>query len=234
MAKTEVVWLFLREARDLVAKYCGGSIPEAERLIIEYAQKGHFKQYRGRGDRPIPPRDWGAEYPEHGLHIPVDFDNSTVTHVDVGPSSETAKLTMEDVNELLEKVVELPPPVFQMRLARLDRDEVFSMLRRAGLLELSEQPSVQAGNTQPPAAKERVKERVKVQRQGKQEAVLDPIAKELYGEDMPMLRPAEFQHAIENAIKAKSLKKTTPPRHWVARWDACRRYLKKRGKLRSD
>jgi hypothetical protein len=231
----EVVWLLLRAARDLVAKYCGGSASAAERLIIEYAQAGYLKRYRGHGERLIVPRHWGFSDPHLGLYTPVDFDNSTVSYVNAGPVSETTKLMMEDAIEHLEKVVELPPPVFQMCLVHLDRDEVLSMLRKAELLELSEEsPFVPAKNTQLPAAKEDVKARVKVPRLGKQEAVLDPIAKEIYGEDMPSLRPAEFQHAIENAIKAKSLKKTALPRDWVVRWDACRRYLKKRGKLRSD
>jgi len=172
--------------------------------------------------------------PEIGLCTPVDFDNNTVTYVRGDPPSETTKLMLEDVDEHLEKVVELPPPVFQMRLVRLDREEVFSMLRREGLLELiEEQPRVLAKNTQLPTVKEHVKARLKVPRLGKQEAVLDSIAKELYGEDVPSLTPAEFQHAIDNAIKAETLK-TTRPKHWVARWDACRRYLKKHGKLRSE
>jgi hypothetical protein len=230
----EVAWLLLREVRDLVAKYCGGSIPVAERLIIEYARKGHFRQCRGLGDRLIPPQHWGAMHLNLGFCVSVDFDNSTVTYVRVDPPSETTKLMMEDVYEHLEKVVGLPPPAFRMHLACLARDEVFSMLRKAGRLELSEeQPSVPAKNTQPSAAKGHVKARVKVPRLGKQEMVLDPIARELYGEDMPLLTPAEFQHAIDNAIKVKTLK-TTRPKHWTARWDACRRYLKKHGKLRSE
>jgi hypothetical protein len=232
MAKEEVVWLFLREARDLVAKRCGESAPEAERLIIEYAQKGHFKRYRRHRDRSIPPRHWGAMHPEFGLYILVDFDNNTVMHVNAGPSSETTKLMMEDVNERLEKVVELPPPVFQMRLVCLSRDEVLSMLRMEGLLESSEQPAVVVENPQPLMVQERVQERAKARRQGKQEAVLDPLVKELFGEDMPTLRPAELQRTIMEAIKAKSLKKTAPPKHWVPSLEGCKRFLQKRGKLR--
>ena len=239
MAMTEVVWLLLREVRDLVAKYCGGSVPEAERLIIEYAQKGHFRACRFHGDRSaslIQTRHWGAMHPELGLCIPVDFDNSTVTYMRREPPSETTKLMMEDVHENLDQVLELPPPVFQMRLVRLSRDQVFSMLRMEGLLESSEQPSAAAENTRLPVAKGHVKGRAKAQRLGQQERRIEAVLLAIYGDDWPMLRPAELQRNIDNALKAGTLKTLKPPlpRHWVAPLDSCTRVLEKRGKLRAN
>jgi len=233
----EVVWLLLRAVRDLVAEHCGGSTSEAEQLTIEYAQKGHFTTCRFHGDKTdklILPRHWGAMHPEVGLCIPVDFDNSTVTYMRGAPSSETAKLKMEEVDEKLEQVLELPPPVFQMRLVRLSRDQVFSMLRMEGLLELSgEQPSIPAKLS---AAKEHVKARVKAQRLGPQERRIEAAALVIYGDDWPMLRPAELQRDIDNALKAGTLKALRPPlpRHWVAPLDSCTRILEKRGKLRAN
>jgi hypothetical protein len=132
----------------------------------------------------------------------------------------------------------LPPVDIHLLGIRVRHDVVLAHLRFRDLwpptkLQVDVAAPAPAKNIQLPAAKEPVKACVKAPRLGKQEAVLDPIAKELYGEDMPSLTPAEFQHAIDDAIKAKTLK-TTRPKHWVARWDACRRYLKKHGKLRSE
>jgi hypothetical protein len=69
-------------------------------------------------------------------------------------------------------------------------------------------------------------------RLGSQEQWIAPVALEIYGEDLPLLSPAELQHAIETRQKAKTLK-TPLPSHWVADWEACKRFLQKRGKVRS-
>ena len=68
-------------------------------------------------------------------------------------------------------------------------------------------------------------------RLGKQERLITEVALEIYGEDLPLLTPTELQQAIEARQKAKTLKTQLPP-HWVPSWDACKRFLQKRGKLR--
>jgi len=161
-------FLLLYNVRALVAQRTH-SPPEAERLIIEHAQNGHFTEWRYRGNRYIPLGQWGLCYPKFGLWFPVDFNNSTVSYVREAPPSETFKLVLEDVWEALEKLAReerekkwekkprrsrskngpilklvppppfLPPPFFQMTLVCLRRDEVLSMLRKAWLLRPSEQ-----------------------------------------------------------------------------------------------
>jgi len=69
------------------------------------------------------------------------------------------------------------------------------------------------------------------QRVGSQEQWLVPLALEIYLGDLPLLTPAELQRAIEARQKAKSLKTSLPP-HWVPNWEACKRFLRKQGKLR--
>ena len=69
------------------------------------------------------------------------------------------------------------------------------------------------------------------QRMGSQEQWLALLALEIYGEDLPLLTPAGLQHAIEARQKAKTLKTPLPP-HWVPDWEACKRFLQKRGKRR--
>jgi len=172
-------FLLLYNVRALVAQRTH-SPPEAERLIIEHAQNGHFTECRYRGDRYIPPGQWGVCYRKFGLWIPVDFDNSTVSYVREAPPSETVKLVWEDVLEALEKLAReerekekkkkplrlrskngpisfLPPPLFQMTLVCLARNEVLSMLRKAQLLGPSEQlPALEpsASPKAPPASQQ--------------------------------------------------------------------------------
>ena len=73
----------------------------------------------------------------------------------------------------------------------------------------------------------------KKQRLGSQEQWIAPAALEIYGEDVPLLTPAELKHAIEARLRAKTLK-TPVPQNWVVDWEACKRFLKKKGKLRLD
>jgi hypothetical protein len=68
-------------------------------------------------------------------------------------------------------------------------------------------------------------------RLGRQERLIAEVALEIYGEDLPLLTPTELQQAIEARQKAKTLKTQLPP-HWVPSWDACKRFLEKRGKRR--
>jgi hypothetical protein len=71
----------------------------------------------------------------------------------------------------------------------------------------------------------------KRRRLGKQERRLEALAQEIYGEDLPMLRPSELQQAIERKKKDKTLKTELPP-HWAPSLDVCKNFLEKRGKLR--
>jgi hypothetical protein len=177
---TITFWLLLRDVHALVVKH--GKPPlEAASLVIEYAQNDHFTECRWDGDRLIPLRHWGAWHPEIGLHIPVNFINSTVSYIRGEPaythgeptletdklSLEGLKQTMKTVEEHLEKFFRwekqefkprqfrrkdgssvvlagpeeaLLPPEFQMRRVCLAAHEVYSMLRKAGLLGPSEQP----------------------------------------------------------------------------------------------
>jgi hypothetical protein len=152
--------LLLYDVRALTVQCCK-SIPAAERLIIRYARRGHFKRYAFTGGTGIDPRHWGALHPQFGFCVPVDFDNSTVMCIREEPSSETVKLRLEEVKENLEEFAReelgslhlrlksaeqgqpdrnlilaappiLPPPVVQMHLVRLARSEVLSMLRAEG------------------------------------------------------------------------------------------------------
>jgi hypothetical protein len=73
----------------------------------------------------------------------------------------------------------------------------------------------------------------KKQRLGSQEQRIAPAALEIYGEDLPLLTPAELKHAIESRLRDKTLK-TSVPLDWKVDWEACKRFLRKKGKLRSD
>jgi hypothetical protein len=138
-------WPLLFEVRAFVAQYCK-SASVAEQLILDHAKRGHFRRYRwhemegGPSTRGISPDRWGVSKPEIGLHIIVDFDNSTVTYLRVEPGSYAFTLALEDRLEGF-----LPPPSYQIRLVRLHCSEVLSMLRAVGLLppltELESKPA---------------------------------------------------------------------------------------------
>jgi|SRR5262245_3896656 len=70
------------------------------------------------------------------------------------------------------------------------------------------------------------------QRVGSQEQWIAPAALEIFGEDLPLLAPAELKRAIESRLRAKTLK-TSVPLDWKVDWGACKRFLRKKGKLRS-
>jgi hypothetical protein len=122
--------LLLVDVRALVAQACK-SRSEAERLIIEYANKGHFKRVRGTGGY-IDPRHWGFCDPGLGFFIPVNFDTSTVEYVRLPADKATSYLLRQQMDELLQKDF-YGPPHEAMRLVRLWRSEVLSMLTKAGL-----------------------------------------------------------------------------------------------------
>jgi hypothetical protein len=129
------IWLLLRAARDLVVSHSGVSVSEAERLIIKYAQNGHFTTVRFDGSH-IPPSSWGASYPEQGLFILADFDNSTVRYSRTEPISDmfTPNVARKKMWELERTLGEfLPPPRLEMHLVRLAQHQVLSMLNKAGL-----------------------------------------------------------------------------------------------------
>jgi hypothetical protein len=73
----------------------------------------------------------------------------------------------------------------------------------------------------------------KKQRLGSQEQWIAPAALEIYGKDLPLLTPAELKRAIESRLRDKTLK-TSVPLDWMVDWEACKRFLRKKGKLRSD
>jgi hypothetical protein len=123
-------WPLLYAVRALVARYCSDSL-EAERLIIAYANKWHFRRYKFSGGH-IDPRHWGACHEELGFYIPVDFERSTVKHVHrpaAEASSYTTRLTLDDLLEPF-----YGPAYVEMREVRLARDDVLSMLRELSLL----------------------------------------------------------------------------------------------------
>jgi hypothetical protein len=126
-------WPLLSVVLAFVAQLCK-SEPAAKALILEFARKGHFTQYRFVTDddpsaRGIPPTSWGAGAPKIGLYVPVDFETNTVTYARGEPASTAFTLELEDRLEGF-----LPPPFYQIRLVRLHRDEVMSMLFAVGLL----------------------------------------------------------------------------------------------------
>lgn len=120
-------WVLLHDVRELVAQCCR-STRGAEWLVIDRARKGLFTQYRFEGDH-ISPRSWGAAYPKIGLHVPVDWNCSSVLYLRGKPTSYAFTLELE---EMLEEF--LPPPIQEMHLVRLARAEVLSILRNAGLM----------------------------------------------------------------------------------------------------
>jgi hypothetical protein len=132
--------LLLYAVRNLVARYCG-STAEAERLIVAYARKGHFRTVRGNvgsGHKFIGPRSWGYCNPELGIYVPVDFNNSGVKYIRTLASEAELYSTRLATDELLEPFS--GPPYSEMHQVRLARDEVLSMLRELGLLLPVEAP----------------------------------------------------------------------------------------------
>jgi hypothetical protein len=74
----------------------------------------------------------------------------------------------------------------------------------------------------------------KRKRLGAQEELILAAGRVIYGDDWPMLRPAELQRAIDTALKAGALKTVSPPKHWVAPLGSCTSVLEKLGKLQSN
>src|SRR5262245_2208072 len=105
-SKPDDDWLLLCDVRTLVAQYCKSPC-SAERLIMEYARKGHFKSYRfhdstgptERGGPGISPTSWGAAYPKLGVCVAVDFANSTVTWMRGEPGSYAFALLIDEQSE---------------------------------------------------------------------------------------------------------------------------------------
>ena len=122
--------MLLYAVRALVARCCG-LIPEAERLILHYANKGHFKHFGGSG-QVIDPRHWGACDEELGFYIPVDFERSTVKYVRLPAAQATSYTTRLRLDDHLEPFY--GAAYAEMREASLARDQVFSMLRELELL----------------------------------------------------------------------------------------------------
>src|SRR5262245_28823615 len=84
-------WPLLSAVLAFVAQLCK-SQPAGKDLILEFARKGHFTQYRyyssddGSSARGIPPTSWGAWDPKIGLCVLVDFETSTVTYIRLEPA----------------------------------------------------------------------------------------------------------------------------------------------------
>jgi len=132
--------LLLYAVRALVTRYCGDLL-EAERLIIQYANKGHFGRHAWSGGH-IDPRRWGACHPELGFYIPVDFERSVVRHICLPAAQATSYTTRLALDDLLEPYMDRSNT--EMREVCLARDDVLSMLRELGLLSLEKSTSEQA------------------------------------------------------------------------------------------
>jgi len=133
------------------------------------------------------------------------------------------------------------------RLMRFHHGDVVRELCRRGLMPRPPVPPPSPATQEPspsiPVTTEELQEErsaedaippsapVSKARKGKQERLLESIAGEIYKENMPLLLASEFQHAIEQALKTKTLTTPLPP-HWVPELTACRRFLIKRNKLR--
>jgi hypothetical protein len=125
MAGTDFVRLQLYAVRALVARELQVTPLEAEKLILEYASRGHFRRCGFRGSY-IDPRHWGASHPELGVHVHVDFTRSVVRHI-LLPATEalryTTRLALDDALEPYKR------SNVEMRKVCLARDDVLSMLR---------------------------------------------------------------------------------------------------------
>jgi hypothetical protein len=147
--------LLLYAARAFVARHCQPqSLLEAERLIIEYANKEHFKRIAWDGDeRIIEPRGWGTCNPELGVYVPVDFDRNTVKYIRTSAAEAdwySIRLAQDDLLKPYQG-----PSYQEMRNVRLARVELLSMLRELGLLVSSEQSAASeswAPRDEPPKA----------------------------------------------------------------------------------
>ena len=128
-------WLLLRVVWEIATVHCGGAEEAAGYLILEYANRGHFRRWGGSSnavpDRgPINPIFWGTV--NGNVSYPVDLINSRVAYV-CEPISPYG--TMGVVEEMLSEGGYLPEQSrHETTLVRLHRDDVASMLRAAGLL----------------------------------------------------------------------------------------------------
>jgi hypothetical protein len=122
--------LLLVDVHDLVAQACK-SPDEAEKLIIEFANRGGFTHVHSTGDY-IDPRHWGRRHEGLGSFTPVDFDNSMVRYIRLPADQAGSYLLRQQIDELLRK--DFPSrPYKEMRLVRLWRSEALALLRWAGL-----------------------------------------------------------------------------------------------------
>jgi hypothetical protein len=155
-------WSLLIEVRAFVAGYTK-SLPAAEELVLDYAQRGHFKRYRFQSPKepPLPAyvikamregkqtverpegiaaAEWGEERGIRPESWGISDHGVSIT-VDWDNSCVTYRFMEADLSDEMLHHIELargrglfPKPYFRITLVRLHRDDVFAMLQAADLM----------------------------------------------------------------------------------------------------
>jgi hypothetical protein len=211
--------MLLRDVRIFVARYISESLSAAADLILEYAHKRHFTRIRFHSDTPdnvsddearlaqhgIDPKLWGTFNSRFGIHVAVNWDESSITYVRSGSGSLSRDLWLGE--EFYPKLVGfgLGPPYFKMRLVCLFRSQVLSMLREVGRLPPESQ-------TEQPAQESQAERSEPDSQQTKQPGPAIRLARELMAVVYPQgqwreLDPAAVRHACDKDLKAQALLK---------------------------
>ena len=144
-------WWLLAYVLEFVMDAGGLTSPEAENLLLDYANTGWFDdfQWHETGARisldlldalpgaspslppgPIRPRQWGLRDHCSGTEVLVEWPHSRVVHRLTNPPLFARA---RELNELLVPFG-APPDGYTMHLVRLRGVDVISMLRHAGLI----------------------------------------------------------------------------------------------------
>jgi hypothetical protein len=147
-------WWMLANVLNFIMGVGSLTPPEAENLLLDYAQTGWFDDFQwydsaerlvfgsqsssgqdsARPVGPIPPRQWGKRDHRFGTEVCVEWPHSRVAHRWTEPApSHTIGMVRE---ELL--AFGFPPDGYTMRLVRWRGVDVIAMAHHAGLITYEE------------------------------------------------------------------------------------------------
>jgi len=221
-------WWLLAYVRAVVVDAGGLTAPEAENLLLDYANTGWFDdfQWHETGAQigldlldallsaspslppgPIRPRQWGLRDHCSGTEVLVEWPHSRVVHRLTNPSPFARA---RELNELLVPFG-APPDGYTMHLVRLRGVDVISMLRHAGLISREQETALLRAtgflSSEPAAAStetvvaETVKSDEMVRGEASADVGLDPVK---YG--MPVSNSHDYKVIQAFVIKTWGLK----------------------------